>query len=64
MTGNYEAYMSTNLEKYLGEWIAVAEGKIVAHGENPKEVYWEFKKKYPDKIPFLACVPKSTALIL
>ena len=25
-------------QKYMGEWIAVADGKLVAHGKDPEEV--------------------------
>jgi len=64
MIDNYSAYMSLNLEKFTGEWVGLVEGKIVAHGLDAKEVYADCKKSYPNKAPFLACVPKAVAMIL
>lgn len=31
-------------ERYMGEWIAVADGEIVAHGEDPTKVCHEGRK--------------------
>ncbi len=64
MKDNYAFYLNSNLEKYIGEWIAVVDSKIIAHGQNAKQVYGEAKKLEPHKIPFLACVPQPTAMIL
>ena len=56
-------------EKYMGEWIAVVNGKIVAHGEDPRQVCQEGRKagkrgpymRYiyakPEEVPWLY-VPK------
>ncbi len=61
---NYEFYVSANLEKYVGQWIAVVDGKVVAHGEDAKVVYDTSRKAFPAKTPLLTCVPKSIAMIL
>ena len=57
-------------EKYMGEWIAVAGGGIVAHGEDPRQVCKEGRKagkgalhmRYiyakPEEVPWLY-VPKE-----
>lgn len=51
-------------EKYMGEWIAVAGGKIVAHGKSPErvleegwnagegEVFMEYVYASPEEVPF------------
>ena len=31
-------------QKYMGQWIAVASGEVVAHGENPRKVCQEGRK--------------------
>ena len=31
-------------QKYMGQWIAMASGKIVAHGEDPEQVCEEARK--------------------
>ena len=61
---NYAFYMSTNLEKYVGEWIAVIDGNVIAHSNSAKEAYQAARKLYPGKTPFLTCVPKHAAMIL
>lgn len=64
MNDNYAYYMKSNLEQYLGQWVAVVDSKVVAHGENAKEVYDQARKLYPAEVPLLSCVPKSIAMIL
>ena len=61
---DYSAYMSLNLEKYLGEWVGIVDGKVVSHGLDFKDVYMACRKIYPSKVPFLACVRKPMAMIL
>ena len=63
------AMTSKEAEKYMGEWIAVAGGGIVAHGEDPEQVCEEGRKagrgalhmRYiyakPEEVPWLY-VPK------
>ncbi len=50
--------------KYRGKHIAIVDDKVVASGSNPKEVWERAKKKYPDKKPVLAFVPKEDTLVL
>ena len=56
--------MKADLSKYSGKYIAIVGDKVVASGENAKEVLEEAKKKFPDDIPTLAKIPKEEALIL
>ncbi len=60
---NYEFYLQTNLENYLGEWVAICDNKIVSHGKDVKKVFEEAKKKYPTKNPLLTKVPSKETLI-
>ncbi len=64
MQDNYSAYMSFDLEQYAGQWVGIVDAKLVAHGQNAKDVYENCKKQFPSKVPFLACVPKAIAMIL
>lgn len=64
MADEYSFYLNSDLKDYLGQWIAVVGQKVVAHGDNAKKVYDEAKKEFPNKVPFIACVPKATAMIL
>ncbi len=51
-------------KKYSGKHIAIVDDKVVASGSDPKEVWEKAKKKYPNKQPVLAFVPKEDALVL
>ncbi len=60
---NYEFYLQTNLENYLGEWVAICDNEIISHGKNVKKVFKEAKKKCPTKNPLLTKVPSKETLI-
>lgn len=64
MDKNYAFFMKTEVGAYIGEWIAIAEEKIVAHGKNAKQVYEEATVHYPHKRIFLARVPEKETMIL
>ena len=60
---NYEFYVETDLEKYSGEWVAMSEGKIVAHGKNVKGVAGEAREICGTEKFLLARVPAEETLI-
>jgi uncharacterized protein DUF5678 len=33
------AWIKTHRDEYLGQWVAVEDDRLVAHGKNPREVY-------------------------
>jgi len=59
----FQFYVKADFSKYKGRYIAIVDDKVVASGENAKEV-WEEAKKKTGKIPTLAKIPKEEALIL
>ena len=59
----FEFYVKTDLSKYAGKYIAIVGDKVVASGDNAKEVIEEAKKK-TGKNPTIAKIPKEEALIL
>ena len=59
----FEFYLKADLREYEGKYIAIVENKVVASGENAKEVFDEAKKK-TGKIPTMAKIPREEALIL
>ncbi len=61
--GNYEFYLNADLREFVGEWVAIVDEKIVAHGKSAKDVYAKAKHISPGKVPFLSCVPKAAAMI-
>lgn len=60
----FEFYVKADLSKYKGKYVAIIGDKVVAHGDNAKEVLEEAKRKFPDKTPTLAKIPKEEVLIL
>ncbi len=59
----FEFYLKTDLSKYEGKYVAIVGEKVVASGDNAKEVFEEAKEK-TGKIPTMAKIPKAEALIL
>ena len=61
-------YFRTNLvdimANYEGEYIAIIEDNIVAHGRDAKKVYSSAKEKFPLRTVFLGQVPRKEAMIL
>ena len=65
-----ETAPAEEFEKYMGEWIAVAAGKIVAHGKDPEQVHeegWnagkgvphmEYIYASPEEVPWLYVPPE------
>jgi len=58
---SYQYYIETDTSKYEGEWIAVAEDRILAHGKNVKQVVIEANKT--GKKFILAKVPSQETMI-
>ncbi len=60
----FRANLVDMIAKYEGEYVAIIEEKIIAHGKDVKKVYQEAKGKSPKNIIFLGQVPRKEALIL
>lgn len=63
---NYQSFMkTTNLESYVGQWIAICDQKIVSFGKDVKKVFEEAKKqqRYPNGTPLLIWVPDNEPMI-
>ena len=64
MKDDYSVFMETDLSPYIGEWIAICNGKIVSHGNNFKETYAAARKMNPRRRPLMAKVPPAETMIL
>ncbi|MCK4458450.1 MAG: hypothetical protein KAU52_01860 [Methanosarcinales archaeon] len=60
----FRAHLVDIMTNYEGEYIAIIEDNIVAHGRDAKKVYNSAKEKFPQKTVFLGQVPKKEAMIL
>ena len=63
MNNNYQYFMQTNLDDYIGQWIAICSEKIVSHGKDAKKVFKEAKEKCPKERPLLTRVPDKETMI-
>ena len=61
---NYDFFLKVDTSRYKGEWIAIAENKIVAHGKDAQKVYQTAKKKSSGKNISLAKAPEEQMLVL
>ncbi len=60
---NYQFFMKADISSYIGEWIAVCNQKIVAHGKDVKTVFNEAREKYPKQKPLITRVPEKETMI-
>jgi len=63
MDKNYQFFMKENIDSYIGEWIAIAGQKIIAHGKDLKKVFKEAKEKNPKDRPMITRVPDKETMI-
>jgi len=64
MSKNYEWYITADTSEFEGKWIAVVNQRVIAHGENAKDVLEEAERKFPDTVPSIIKVPKRETLVL
>lgn len=63
-SSNYDFYIKSDTAAYKGEWIAIAQKKIIAHGKDAQKVYKKANKKFKNEEISLAKVPEEQTLIL
>ena len=59
----YNYFMETDVSKYSGEWVALSEDKILAHGKNLKEVVEKAKTLSKGNRFLIARVPSEETMI-
>lgn len=63
MDKNLEWFAKADLSRFEDEYVAIAEEKVVAHGDDPEEVYDNAKKAYPNDEVVLWKVPKGDVFV-
>ena len=61
---NYEFFLKTDTSEYNGDWIAIADQKIVAHGKDAEVVYNKASKNVPGANISMAKTPHEQMLVL
>ena len=64
MKNNYQSFLHLDTSQYKGEWIAIANGKVIAHGTDAQEVYRTAQKKAEGGKISLAKAPDEQMLVL
>ncbi|MEI6731274.1 MAG: DUF5678 domain-containing protein [archaeon] len=60
---NYEYFMQADVGRFIGEWIAIADNKVIAHGKDVKAVAAKAQEITGSKKFLLAKVPSQEAMI-
>jgi hypothetical protein len=64
MTKNFQTFMKLDKSKYLNEYVVIVDKKLVASGKDIVTMLKTVRKKYPQKIPFVAKIPEKSVLVL
>ncbi|MHB1907978.1 MAG: DUF5678 domain-containing protein [Nitrososphaerales archaeon] len=64
MSAELKYYSHHDFSQYAGEWIALLDRELLAHGANLKEVYAEAYSKAKGKTPMFLKVPKTVEEII
>jgi len=59
---NSDFFTHNTFDQYKGQWIAIANAKIVVAGTNAKEVYEKAKKQTKEKV-ILAKIPSHDTML-
>ncbi len=60
----FEYFIKADFSRYKGQYVALLGRKVIAFGNNAKEVWEKARKKYPAQMPTLAKLPREEVLIL
>lgn len=63
LESNYEYYLNTDLSNYIGEWVAIYENKVIAHGMDVKIVAKEAMALCGNRKFLLSKVPSNETMI-
>ena len=63
-SSNYEFFLHADTSAYKGEWIAISNKKIIAHGADAQKVFRLAKQKHPQLNISLAKIPEEQAMVL
>jgi hypothetical protein len=60
---NYQGYMNADLRQYIGEWVAICDGKVASHDPSFKKAYQKAKGQCRAERPLLTRVPEQDSMI-
>lgn len=63
MDKDYQFFLTTDIDPYIGQWVAICNQQIVSHGNDVREVFREAKEQFPRKQPLMVRVPDKETMI-
>lgn len=60
---NYELFLKSDVNEYIGEWIVICDKKIISHGKQVKEVVKEANQKCSGKRLLIVRIPEKETMI-
>lgn len=64
VSNNYKYFVKADTSKFSGEWIALTDKKVIAHGKDAGKVYAQARKLAGRKDISLAKAPEEQMLVL
>lgn len=64
MTQEFDFYSITDMSEYAGKWVAILGNKVIASGDNLKQVYEEAKKNAHGKEPLFTRIPEEQETLI
>jgi len=58
------ASLESQLGRYVGKWIVVVDGEVVAVADTAEEAYTQARQAYPDQELFIMKVPSKAVMLL
>ncbi|MBI3577623.1 succinyl-CoA synthetase subunit alpha [Candidatus Gottesmanbacteria bacterium] len=63
-TPNYDYFIKADTSAYKGEWVAITNKRIIAHGTDAQKVYQTAKQKSKTGKVSLAKIPDEQLMVL
>ena len=60
---DYEWFLSRDLSRYSGKWLAIIDKNIVSSGVNAEDVIKEVREKYPTKKPLITKITDKLTVL-
>jgi len=64
LISNFDSLSEKDISQYAEEWIAIIDGKVVAHNKQFQEMNEYIKKNYPGKRPLITKLPAAMPVVL
>lgn len=61
---NFDSISEEIMSKYAGEWVAVIDGRVIAHNKSLRAVYEYAKANFPGEKPLIGKIPIDSIIVL